>query len=239
MASLILRQSRQRTRRQARPTRVGGHPLMYLADDTGLKITLPYAPRTVELDGVVPDWQTLNRPGRLPLVLREGPQLHSLTFDAFLIGDPLDHQASAEAVLFRLRQMAQRGGRITLGNLGPSAQISTGWRLTAYRQRSELLAHGTNHATRAVVALSFLEASDLILGVGPVTGGAKPPAAAAKPKASGAPAGRTHTVTAGQTLWALAVRYYGSGDAWRRLADVNGIRDPRKLKVGAVLKVPA
>lgn len=46
---------------------------------------------------------------------------------------------------------------------------------------------------------------------------------------------RSYTVRRGDTLWAIAVRFYGDGTRWRELAQRNGISDPRQLPVGKVL----
>lgn len=51
-------------------------------------------------------------------------------------------------------------------------------------------------------------------------------------------AGRTHTVVSGDTLWALAVKHLGSGPRWQEIADANGVRDPRLLQIGTVLRLP-
>jgi len=50
---------------------------------------------------------------------------------------------------------------------------------------------------------------------------------------------KIHTVVAGDTLWALADRYLGSGTRWKEIADKNGVRDPRRLQIGTELKIPA
>lgn len=65
---------------------------------------------------------------------------------------------------------------------------------------------------------------------------AKP--AAAKPAVAAA---RTHVVKPGETLWALAARYYGDGHAWQQLAKANKIAtdgDKPPLEIGMTLQVP-
>jgi LysM repeat protein len=47
-----------------------------------------------------------------------------------------------------------------------------------------------------------------------------------------------HTVKSGDTLWALASRYLGSGYRWTEIQALNGGIDPRKLRVGMVLRIP-
>jgi LysM repeat protein len=51
---------------------------------------------------------------------------------------------------------------------------------------------------------------------------------------------RTYRVKAGDTLPNIAARpdVYGDSTKWKRIANANGIRDPRTLKVGQVLKIP-
>ena len=46
---------------------------------------------------------------------------------------------------------------------------------------------------------------------------------------------QTYTVQAGDTLWAIASRFYGDGTLWRTLAAKNNIADPKRLQVGEVL----
>lgn len=48
-----------------------------------------------------------------------------------------------------------------------------------------------------------------------------------------------HELHAGETLSALAARYYDNPANWRVLLDANRIDDPRRLAAGTVLAVPA
>jgi S-formylglutathione hydrolase FrmB/LysM repeat protein len=49
---------------------------------------------------------------------------------------------------------------------------------------------------------------------------------------------RTHTVVAGETLWALALRFYGDAELHRLIATASGIADPNVIDVGQRLIFP-
>ena len=53
-------------------------------------------------------------------------------------------------------------------------------------------------------------------------------------------AGKTHTVVAGDTLYALAEKYYGDGMKWKKIYDANKdkMSKPEDLKVGTALTIP-
>lgn len=48
----------------------------------------------------------------------------------------------------------------------------------------------------------------------------------------------THIVRRGDRLDKIAAQFYGDPDEWRRIAEENGIADPRTLAPGAVLTIP-
>jgi len=54
------------------------------------------------------------------------------------------------------------------------------------------------------------------------------------------PQPKVHVLKSGETLWALAQKYLGSGSRWREIADLNGIKDSqvRSLPVGMQIKIP-
>ncbi len=48
----------------------------------------------------------------------------------------------------------------------------------------------------------------------------------------------SYLVKKGDTLWDLADKKLGDGSRWREIAKLNGVADPRKLQIGAKLKMP-
>jgi nucleoid-associated protein YgaU len=47
-----------------------------------------------------------------------------------------------------------------------------------------------------------------------------------------------HVLASGESLSAVATRYYDRSSEWRRIATGNDIEDPRRLKAGAPLVIP-
>lgn len=52
------------------------------------------------------------------------------------------------------------------------------------------------------------------------------------------PAARTYSVVSGDTLWAIAERFYGDGSKYQAIADASGISDPDMIQPGQVLTIP-
>ncbi|MGN0968315.1 MAG: LysM peptidoglycan-binding domain-containing protein [Oscillospiraceae bacterium] len=64
------------------------------------------------------------------------------------------------------------------------------------------------------------------------------PEPAPEPEPEPAPA-ETYTVVAGDCLWKIAARVYGSGTQFGRIAEANGIKAPYTIYIGQVLTIPA
>ncbi|KAA8960183.1 LysM peptidoglycan-binding domain-containing protein [Mycobacterium sp.] len=62
------------------------------------------------------------------------------------------------------------------------------------------------------------------------------PEAAREPEPE--PAARTYTVVAGDTLWAIAERFYGDGSQYQVIADASGVDNPDLIHPGQVLTIP-
>jgi nucleoid-associated protein YgaU len=71
---------------------------------------------------------------------------------------------------------------------------------------------------------------------------AAPPAPTEAPAAptapTEAPAQRIYTVVSGDTLWAIAERFYGDGSQYPKIASANGIANPDLIMVGQKLTIP-
>ena len=52
------------------------------------------------------------------------------------------------------------------------------------------------------------------------------------------PAAQTYTVEPGDTLWAIAERFYGDGNRYQEIADASGIDNPDAINPGQVLTIP-
>ena len=64
------------------------------------------------------------------------------------------------------------------------------------------------------------------------------PVGEAAPEPAPEPAARTYTVESGDTLWAIAERFYGDGSKYQVIADASGIPNPDLIQPGQVLTIP-
>lgn len=204
------------------------HPKMEIVAEGGVAFVVPYAPRETTTEGFGPVWQTVTRGGRKPLLLEAGQGLPVMSFQ-LIIGYP-DWNASIEDILSDLQELAESGSRMKVRLDGTTARFR--WRMTKYSQQVLARQHGTNDATRAICDFEFTVVSDPATMSGPASGGAK--------GGKGGDKLKFYIVKKGDTLQSIAAmkRVYGDASKWRKLADANKIRDPKKLKVGTRLRIP-
>jgi len=72
----------------------------------------------------------------------------------------------------------------------------------------------------------------------PVGDAAPEPVEEAAPEPAPEPAPRTYTVVSGDTLWAIAERFYGDGTKYQVIADASGVPNPDLIHPGQVLTIP-
>lgn len=65
-----------------------------------------------------------------------------------------------------------------------------------------------------------------------------PPAEAPPPPPPPPSAPRTYTVVSGDTMWAIAERFYGDGNKYHDIAQASGVANPDMIHPGQVLTIP-
>jgi hypothetical protein len=213
------------------------HPLM--------SVTLTAVDPASEHRGGLPEWASIDRPNTVPLYLKRGDRLRELRLTAHLfsgaaVDSPAGPVADAIRLLFAIARLAEPVG-LYYGNLEAGVWLITDIDVRARRRDPE-----TNDVNWCELDLEFVEHRPAPVPVvaipeltPTVTPPTPPPPAAPSPGATpAAPGPRTHTVVRGDTLWALAGLFYGDHLQWRRLADANAIRDPRRMAVGTKLTIP-
>jgi len=235
-----------------RAVRLGGSSASRLRiqpeDNSAGAVYIPYSPSDVQHSNLGSDYAKPDRVARQPALIYMNQQLPTMSFDLNVVdrvtnigagggfhtlwdGGPLTVQSAMQTIT-TLQSYAQLGTRlkVTYGALESGT-----WRITSFSVQSQRRDPANNEITQATVSVEFTKVSDIKTGVGPVTGGVTPPPTATPPAT--APA-RTYVVKKGDTLYAISIKYYGTGTKWRAIADANGIKDPRKLMVNTRLRIP-
>ena len=90
----------------------------------------------------------------------------------------------------------------------------------------------------SVNAIGLIDYHGVFDGVKDPTGGIRPAMWISTAEVE-EPADETYTVVKGDCLWNLAKKFYGTGTAYTRLAEANGIKDSNLIYVGQKLIIPA
>lgn len=215
---------------------IAGKRLFLFGETTGsMSFSAPFAPKTIDYNGFVQDWATVERPGGKPLLLRKQEMLETLSFTV-MIGEQ-DRQASQIAEVLALKALARTRERVLMRYSSTEAGL---WRVTELSFSSEERADADNEITRMTASFTLTEASDPAAAVGPVTGGATGGGGGGAGAAPPPPAQQVHTVVGGDTLWGISARYYGDGTQWPRIFDANRdqIKDPHWIYPGQEFVIP-
>lgn len=210
-------------------------PKVYFVCETGEEIRIPFAPQEITIEKIAPVWSTIERPNRQELLVYQREQLPQVTMTLMVAAEDQanNHHASIEQWLTALRThiSQKKRWRFTYGQ-----QVeSYWWRFTDASIKTAFRSPVDNSIAVASVDLQLTKASDIAIRTGPVTGGTQPTTPST---GSGSAAYRTHTIKKGDTLWNLAAKYLGDGHRWKEITKLNNITDPRKIRIGQVLKIP-
>ena len=227
------------------PQPIRPHSRMMLTPEEGQgqPVLIPYAPRDVEYIGLAGQYVTMSRPGLVDALLYSRPQLKKLSFTLVLVDKTLrgagqipGQLATNISALNTIALMTQYASSGTKMRMAYSSMEAGSWRIPTFQPRS-LLRDDFDEISQATAEVELTQASDAVVGVGPVTGGVTTPPPPPPPQQA-PPATAYYTVVRGDTLWAIAIAYYGNGNRWSEIADANGITDPRALQIGTVLRIP-
>lgn len=215
------------------PAPAGARMTLMPEEGTGDPVYIPYAPRQVNVDGLAGQFATIERVSQLPALVYDRPSLNKISFQ-LAITDKLfansgGTRRTAKQTLDLLKSYAKAGTRMRVTY---SSLEAGSWRITALTFQTLTRDERTNEVTQATVSMELTQASEMVVNVGPVTGGAQQPTVTQ-------PVSTTHLTKAGDTLWDLAMRYYGDGNKWTVIGDANNIVDPRRMATGIVLRIPA
>lgn len=223
---ITINASNSRSATQDRAERNGTRAPKFVIQSEDKKYTFrfPYGPQQFSMTGIGPNYTTINRPGRHPLLLRSDQNLYVVTMTLQLASK--DPQKSVEPWIDALQTLANQDTRVVV----KYGLMNGYWWIT------DLSVSGTqrnlkNQVSRATSDVEFTRAY-LLDNFGPVSGGVKPPPTKSrgkspKPRASQARASKSatkYTVRKGDSLWAIAQKHYGDPQKWKLVADYNRLQ---------------
>lgn len=186
-------------------------------------------------------WEVIERPKRKSMTSWKGYGPYSLEISCML--DGFRTNLSVENDLEHLRQLmrspkAANAGRPTIVKvIGPIPMTQLQYVVSNIDYGGTIRRSSDGARIRQILSLTLLEFVPADVAIAK-----KSPAKATqeKKKTSASPTKSTkiHTVKKGDTLWVIAQQYLGSGAKWQQIANLNGIRDPKKLKIGTKLRIP-
>lgn len=223
----------------ARPGyRKGGTYKMEILNEVGHRAVIPFAPMSVNHGERGIEWSEVDRFGTYSTFRNTGLKVPTVSFDLD-IAEPGTHGKKQIYRFFEaFDRMSEHQSRVTINYTLREVGV---WLLTSYSstvtQRDSL-----HRPTRATFSLTFSRIMDEKAFMGPIKGRSatlKPaPAPTPKKKTNTATNIGTYTVKKGDTLWDLARKYYSNPYLWPKIADRNGVKNPRLLQIGKRLVIP-
>lgn len=163
-------------------------------------------------------------PGAPPVYQDMGPDGTTLSWSGKLIGDDAYQQA------LKIEEMKNAGLPVDL-TIPDFPELSKQVRIRTF-QWYLVRQDRVDYSIELVVEIPPPEINQVVTPASPEQEPQEQAAAAPQPT------GVTYTIKKGDTLWALATKYLGSGTRWREIANVNGITNPRTLQIGQVITIP-
>lgn len=186
-------------------------------------------------------WSTRMRPRRQALTVYSGHEPYSmdlsLLFDGFAEDDGVDSQLSALERMARPPADFQEPPLIRI--TGPIPHADLQWVINGIRW-GESIRNESGYRVRQEVVLNLLRyiAEDRVNVKGSAER-ARTTGSGSSGSSSRGGSSRLHTVRSGETLSSIAAKLLGDYKRWTEIATLNKIRDPKAIKVGQSLRIPA
>jgi LysM repeat protein len=207
-----------------------------LVEGASIRVLLGSSAAVASSDG---GWAVLSRPKKSGFTAWEGYAPYQMTLSIMFDGlaNDVSQESEYRALLRIMRQpvgKAEQPSPVRLS--GPVPMTSTPWVIQSVEQEADsIIRREDGQIVRVAVAVNLLEyvEADVLVTLIPS------PAKKVNAKTAAAPgAGKTYTVKRGDTLSKIAQSQLGSWSRFREIATLNGIRDPNRVSVGQVLRLP-
>lgn len=190
-------------------------------------LEVPYAPRTVTLSDKSATWATVSRTGQSPLVVKETDNPDKMAFTLFFGHKDWDRVCTPQ-----IKKLESYALLDTPLKIKYSSMEEGEWHISSLTFTSSVRRPSDHEWTQATAEVEFVRSTGGAEGLGPVTGGK----GGGKSKDD-----KGHTVEykvkQGDTLHTIANKFFKDTSRWKDIAKWNDIKDPKKLKVGQVLKI--
>jgi LysM repeat protein len=184
-------------------------------------------------------WVSVSRPKRKGFTVWNGQDPYQMNIQVMF--DGLADNASVEGDYEALRRImrvsvgaASRPSPCRVVGAVPLTQVP--WVVQAIDQdAASIIRRQDGQIIRVAATVSLLEyvEADVAVSLKP-----SPAAAAVSRQTATAPSVRSYTVVSGDTLSRIAQRLLGSYARYPEIAALNNIRDPSRISVGQVLRIP-
>lgn len=223
----------------ARPAyRANGKYRMKIVNENGDNILVPFAPLNINHGERGVEWSEIDRFGTYATFRRTGLKVPTLSFDLVIAARGTHGRNNIIGYLSALDRLSELESRVYIKY---SVREVGAWIMTSY---SVNVTHRDvyHRPIRADVSLSFARIMDEKAFLGPIKGRSstlKVTPKPSKPKKTTTTGNlATYKVKKGDTLWDLARKYYGNPYLWPKIADRNGVKNPRLLQIGTRLVIP-
>lgn len=224
----------------ARPGyQTGGRYKMEIINEIGNRVLVPFAPNDIDHGERGINWSEVSRYGTYPTFRNTSLKVPTLSFTLMLAAMGSHGKNNILGYLAAFDRMSEENARVYINYTIREAGT---WLLTSYN--ATVTHRDTLHRpTRADVSLQFTRVMDNRVFLGPIKGRSSSlkvtPKPAATPKKTNTSTNlATYTVKKGDTLSGIAKRFYNNPNQWAKIADRNGIKNPKILQVGKVLVIP-